>query len=505
MKNDVAPALTRAGKKEWLGLAVLTLPTLLVSIDSTVTYLALPSMSTSLKPTSSELLWITDMFTFMEAGFLIIMGAAGDRIGRKRLLTIGMISFTCASLMAAFAQSATLLIAARALLGITGAIILPCTLSLIRIMFLDDRQRTVAFGIYTTCYSGGTMLGPLFGGILLSYFWWGSVFLISVPLMVLFLGASVMLPEYRDPSAKQFHLLSAVLLLAGMLPVIYSIKKVAETGSWGWEASLLVVTGVALCVLFLRVQKRVHNPLVDLTLFKIPAVAVTLSTLFLSLFCWAGLYLFMSQYLQLVLELTPLKAGIFTLLPVVLTMSGCMLAPQTLKWFRRSVIIIAGNLIMLAGIVMLSQLHIFPGLIYIMAAATFLNLGCGLVVTLGIDTIVSVAPEEQAGAVSGISESSTTFGAAFGVAILGSIGTAIYHTKMSVYSEHIADLPVDAANTLGSALVSAKLLAPSKAAALVETARHSFIDSFRAATIVAAILVLLMTIIFSRVTKRKLI
>src|SRR5688572_3404718 len=260
---------SKATRREWLGLAALALPTLLVSMDSTVTYLALPSLSSALKPSGAELLWITDMFTFMEGGFLIIMGALGDRVGRKKLLLIGFVAFALASVMAAFSSSAEMLIAARAFLGITGAIILPCTLSLIRSMFQDDRERTVAFGIYTSCYAGGTMLGPLLGGILLSYFWWGSVFLISVPLMLIFLFASGLLRNYRDPDAKQFSLVSAFLLVAGTLSMVYGIKRMAETGAIEWLPVTATMLGIIVSAVFLYLQNIVRHPLIDLKLFKI--------------------------------------------------------------------------------------------------------------------------------------------------------------------------------------------------------------------------------------------
>jgi len=490
--------IPRAGRREWIGLAVLTLPTLLVSMDATVTYLAIPSLSASLKPTGSQLLWITDIFTFMEGGFLIIMGVLGDRIGRKRLLTIGFVLFSLASVMAAFAGSAIWLIAARAVLGITGAIILPCTLSLIRSMFRDDRERTIAFGIYTACYAGGTMLGPLLGGILLTHFWWGSVFLISVPLMCLFLFASGLLTEYRDVDARQFSLTSAVLLLTGMLSATGGIKHIAESGAFQWRALLSIAAGVVLFSVFVRIQKTIRNPLVNLHLFSIPAFGATLATLFLSLFCWSGLYLFIAQYLQLVRGLAPMQAGLLTLLPAAITMAGCMFAPQMLRWISRTVTIIIGNIIMLTGMLMLTQLETDTHLFLLIAACTCLSLGCGFIVTLGIDLIVSVAPPEQAGAVSGISESSTTFGSALGVALLGSIGTAIYHSHMAAAkTSGISVITEDARNTLGGALAASQQLPAEAGAALLVQARAAFLVSFHSAALIGSIAIVMMVLVFS--------
>lgn len=495
----IAPS-TRAGRREWIGLAVLIFPTLLVSMDSTVTYLALPAISAELKPTGSQLLWITDIYTFLEGGFLIIMGALGDRVGRKRLLMIGFILFAAASVMAAFAGSPPWLIAARALLGMTGAIILPCTLSLIRSLFHDDRQRTVAFGLYTAGYSGGTMLGPLIGGVLLTHFWWGSVFLISVPLMLLFLFASPLLPEYRDPDAKQFSLVNALLLLTGTLSVIFGVKRIAESGAMDWIALTTVLGGLGVSGVFVYSQTLVRNPLLNLSLFRIPAFSVTLSTLFLGLFCWAGLYLFLTQYMQLVLGYDPLEAGLLTLLPVAITVAGCILAPQTLRWVSRSVTILLGNVLMLGSIVLLAQLSTETNLVLLIAGFAGFNLGCGIVVTMGIDMVVSVAPHEQAGAASGISESSTTFGQAFGVALLGSVGTAVYRSKMSTFAD--TALSEEARGTLGGAVEASKQLPVEAGLALANNARQAFVDSFHMASLLAAMAILVMIGVFLAVMKR---
>jgi MFS transporter, DHA2 family, multidrug resistance protein len=501
--NALASSLTSgAGRREWIGLAVLALPTLLVSMDATVTYLALPALSQALNPTGSELLWITDIFTFMEGGFLIIMGALGDRVGRKRLLMIGFVLFSIASVMAAFAFNPWLLILSRALLGITGAIILPCTLSLIRSMFHDERQRTVAFGIYTACYAGGTMLGPLLGGILLTYFWWGSVFLISVPLMLVFLLTAWMLPEYRDPQAKQFNLLSALLLMTSMLTAIFGIKRIAESGVVDLVSVVTIFSGIVLGFLFLYSQKKIHNPLINLDLFKIRIFSITLATLFIAMFCWSGLYLFISQYLQLVLGFEPLKAGLLTLLPAAVTMVGCMSAPYLQRWFRKTVIIVLGNLAMLAGMILVTQLTIAPALPLLILTCTCLSLGCGFVVTLGIDMVVSSAPQEQAGAASGISESSTTFGSAIGVALLGSIGNAMYHRNM-ITNNSSSSIPDEAISTLGGAFSTAERLAPETGSMLMENARSAFMVSLNAAAIVAAVLLIIMVLAFSFVQNKR--
>jgi DHA2 family multidrug resistance protein-like MFS transporter len=235
-------------------------------------------------------------------------------------------------------------------------------------------------------------------------------------------------------------------------------------------------------------------------LFKSPAFSATLAVLFFGLFCWSGVYLFVTQYLQLVLSFSPMKAGLITLLPAALTMVGCMLAPQTLRWLKRSVIIVIGNMIMLTGMLIFMQLDATPQIMLLIIACSCLGLGCGLVVTLGIDLIVSVAPPEQAGAVSGISETSTTLGTAFGVALLGSVGTAVYNSMMS---GKIALASKEALSTLGGAFAESQRLPVEAGTELLNQARSAFISAFHLATGISAGLILIIVIIFSIALKRK--
>ena len=231
----------RAGRREWIGLAVIALPCLLYSMDLTVLYLAVPSLTAELEPSSTELLWITDIYGFFLAGFLITMGTLGDRVGRRRLLLIGAAAFGVASVLAAFSTSVEMLIVSRALLGVAAATLAPSTLSLIRNMFLDPGQRTFAIGVWATSFSVGAALGPLLGGVLLEFFWWGSVFLLAVPVMCLLLVIGPrLLPEYRDPGAGRLDLVSAGLSVVAVLAVVYGLKGLAEDGFGGRHCSRLV-------------------------------------------------------------------------------------------------------------------------------------------------------------------------------------------------------------------------------------------------------------------------
>jgi DHA2 family multidrug resistance protein-like MFS transporter len=252
--NSASPA--QAGRQEWIGLAVLMLPTLLIAMDLTVLHLAVPSLSAALQPSSTELLWIVDIYGFMIAGSLITMGTLGDRIGRRKLLLLGAAAFGVASTVAAFAPSAAMLIAARALLGVAGATLMPSTMSLIRNMFLDARQRTAAIGIWVSGFSVGSAVGPLVGGLLLEHFWWGSVFLLGVPVMIILLiSGPLLLPEHRDPNPGKFDLLSAVMSLTAVLLIIYGLKQVAEDGL-GWLPAAIIVIGVSIGTAFVQRQRH---------------------------------------------------------------------------------------------------------------------------------------------------------------------------------------------------------------------------------------------------------
>ncbi len=300
----------RAGRREWVGLAVLGLACLVYAMDLTVLHLAVPSLSEDLTPTSAQLLWIIDIYGFMVAGALITMGTLGDRIGRRRLLLIGAVAFGLASLLAAFSTSPEMLIVSRALLGLAGATIAPSTLSLIRNMFHHPDQRTFAIGVWITAYSLGGAVGPLFGGVLLEFFWWGSVFLMAVPVMALLLVLGpLLLPEYRDPNAGRLDLLSAALSLVAVLAVVYGLKQIAPDGL-GPTPMLSILAGVAIGAAFVLRQTKLADPLIDLRLFRIRAFSASLAVYSLGILVLFGAFLFIFQYLQLVADLSPFRAAL---------------------------------------------------------------------------------------------------------------------------------------------------------------------------------------------------
>ena len=486
------PPPARATAREWTGLAVIALPCMLYSMDLTVLNLAIPSISEDLKPTASQLLWIVDIYGFFVAGLLVTMGTLGDRIGRRRLLLIGAAAFGIASVLAAFSTSANMLIATRALLGVAGATLAPSTLSLIRNMFLDPGQRTVAIGVWISSYSAGAVIGPVLGGVLLQFFPWGSVFLIGVPVMVLLLVLGpLLLPEYRDPEAGRLDVASVALSLGAVLAVIYGIKQIAEHGP-DVVPALSIMVGAALGWMFARRQKRLANPMIDLQLFRLPAFTVSLAAYMLACFVMFGLFLYNAQYLQLVLGLSPLHAGLWSVPSAAAFIVGSMVVSALVQRMRPAYVMGGGLAVAAMGFAMLIVLPAQGGLAWMVASAVISSLGLAPVFTLATDVVVGSAPPERAGVASAISETSSEFGGALGIAILGSIGAAIYRSTMAdaVPAGLAGAAEVEAArSTLGGAVALASQLTGSAGAELLDAGRAALLHGLRlTAGICAAVL-----------------
>ncbi len=478
----------RATRRDWIGLAVIALPCMLYSMDLTVLNLAVPALSADLRPSSSQLLWIVDIYGFLLAGLLITMGTLGDRIGRRRLLLIGAAAFGVASVLAAFSTSAEMLIATRAILGIAGATLAPSTLSLIRNMFLDPRQRTFAIGVWVTSYSVGAAIGPPLGGILLQHFWWGSVFLMGVPIMVLLLVLGpVLLPEFRDPEARRLDLVSAALSLMAVLLVIYGLKQIAEDGL-GWLLTLSIVAGLIVGFAFLRRQGKLTDPLIDLRLFRVPAFSASLTAYMLATFVAFGSFFFIAQYLQLVLGMEPLEAGLWTTPFAGAFIIGSMATPVIVRRVRPAHVMAAGLGLAAVGFGLLTQVGGTTGPAIIVTGFVLFSLGLAPVFTLATDLIVGTAPPERAGAASAISETSSEFGGALGIAILGSIGTAVYRSAMAPASlDGMTPEATEAArSTLGGAAAAARWLPAPRNAELLDTARSAFAQSLELSAAVCA-------------------
>ncbi len=478
-----------AGRKEWIGLAVLALPCLLYSMDLTVLHLAVPQLSADLKPSSAQLLWIIDIYGFLVAGSLITMGTLGDRIGRRRLLLIGAAAFGVASVLAAFSKSAEMLIASRAVLGVAGATLAPSTLSLIRNMFLDPRQRTTAIAVWITSYSVGAAIGPLLGGVVLEYFWWGSVFLIGVPVMLLLLAVGpVLLPEFRDPHAGRPDLSSAGLSLVAVLAVIFGLKEIAQNGL-ALVPALSILGGLAVGIVFVRRQLKLADPLIDLRLFRIPAFSASLATYGLGILLLFGSFLFLPQYLQLVLGLSPLQAGLWSLPWAGAFVVGSMLTPLIVRRVRPAFVMTGGLALAALGFALFTQIDAASGLAVIVTGSVAFSLGFAPVFTLTNDLIVGAAPPERAGAASAISETGAEFGGALGIAVFGSIGIAVYRGAMAgtVPAGVPLEMAAAARDTLGAAVAIAGQLSAQLGPALVAAAREAFIQAMQLTAAISAV------------------
>jgi DHA2 family multidrug resistance protein-like MFS transporter len=467
--------------RHWIALAVLALPCAVYAMDLTVLNLAVPALSADLAPSGVQLLWIVDVYGFFVAGLLVTMGALGDRVGRRRVLLIGAGLFAVASVAAATAPSAGWLIAARALLGVAGATLGPSTLALIRTMFDDPGRRSVAIGIWITSFSAGAAVGPLVGGVLLERFWWGSVFLPAVPVMVLVLVLGpVLLPEYRAPGSARIDLPSASMALTAVLAVIYGLKEVAQSGTSAL-AVLAVAAGALLAILFGRRQRRLRDPLIDLRLFRVPAFSVALGAYTLGFFVNFGSLLFVSQYLQLVLGQAPFTAGLWTVPGALAIVVGSLLTPSLLRALRPSALLRGGLLVGAAGYAVLLLVGGGGGLAAVVVGTVVGSLGLSVVFTVATDVIVAAAPPERAGAASAISETGSELGGAVGIAVMGALATAVYRYELA----DLAGVPPatlwTARGTLGAAAAVAGELDEPLGAALLSAARAAFVTSFQLA------------------------
>ena len=448
------------GLRSWAALAVLTLAVTLLAIDSTVLALAIPSLSADLSPTASQLLWIGDIYSFTLAGLLVTMGNVADRIGRRRLLLIGTLGFGVASIMAAFAPSAGALIAARALLGVGGATIMPSTLSLIRNIFPDARHRTTAIAIWSAGSSGGTALGPLVGGVLLEHFWWGSVFLINVPVMAAVIVTGLwLLPESKNEQGAPVDLASAVLSVLAIVPITYAVKSFAHDGLTVVAVAALV-GGLAAGWLFVRRQRTLETPLIDVELFSRPAFTWAIAATVLAIFALAGLLYFFSQYLQLVRGYSTLRAG---LTEVPASLASIVVVAVVAAVVRR-----LGNGRALGS-----------GLLIIGA-------GIGLAFTVSTGAVLGAVPADRAGAASAISETGLELGVALGIAVLGTIQDVGYRLLLgqapSGLPRRVADAAEQSLATLAGVIDPGD---PGQAELMVQ-AREAFTRAMQTTAVIAA-------------------
>ncbi|GAA0260744.1 MFS transporter [Cryptosporangium japonicum] len=418
-------AVRGAGRREWVGLGVLALPTLLLALDFSVLYLVLPRLSADLHPTAVQVLWISDVYGLLIAGFLIPMGTLGDRLGRRRLLLAGAVLFAGASILAAYSTGPLMLIAARALMGVAAATLMPSTLALISNLFAEPAQRARAISVWVACFMGGAALGPILGGALLTTFWWGSVFLLGVPVMVLLLvTAPFVLPEQRsEETAGRIDAASVLLSLGAVLTTVYGIKELAGAGR-SLPAVTALVVGAAAGSAFVHRQRRLAEPLLDLRLFRRRPFSAGVAAMTLNSAIMGGTALLINLHLQAEVGRSPAEAALLLAPGALAIVVSSLAAPLLVRRLAPTHVIAGGMAVAAVGYLVLARADAAAG--PLVAANVLIGLGAGPITALVTDLIVGSVPAAAAGSAAAISETGGDLGIALGVATLGSLGTTTY-------------------------------------------------------------------------------
>ena len=473
--------------RRWLVLFVLASSLLIIAMDATLLNVALPTLAADLAPGSTELLWIVDAYGLVLAGLLVAMAGLGDRIGRRRLLGAGLVVFAGAALLAALATSPSQLIAARALLGVGGAMVMPSTLSVLRSVFLDDRERAVAIGVWTAVAAGGFAVGPIVGGLLLEVADWPWLFAVQIPVvLVAFVAVRLFVPESRNPHPGPWDGPGVALSVAGMLTLVWGVKELGKDGLTDPAGLAAIAGGLALLAGFVVRQARSDTPLVDVRLFRHRRFATASAAVLFTFFALGALLLLLTQYFQLVQGHSPLESGL-RLLP--LAIAAAVGAPLTDVLVRRTGMRVAvgGAFAVVAGALgALATLEAETSYPFVAAAFVAIGLGAGVAATAGSAAIMGAAPPERAGGAAAVQETAFELGGALGVAVLGSVMAALYRDAIGA----LPGLPDTAATIArdgltGAAQVAGGLGEPA-GTALMATASTAFVDGLGTTVLIGA-------------------
>lgn len=447
----------KATWREWTGLAILTLVVFMLSTDMTVLYLAMPSITADLVPSASQMLWIIHIGELLAVGFALTMGRLGDKIGRRRILMFGVTIYGLASLLAAFSTESWMLIILRALLGVATASMMPSTMSLLRNMFPDPKQFSVAIAVNLSAFSAGMALGPPMGGLLLDYFWWGAVFLINVPVAVALLVTSPLLPEYRNKVSERLDFVSVLLSSVALVAMVFGLQEMIN-GGFNMFYGGSVVIGIVMGILFVKRQKNEKDPLLDLSMFRISAFNYSLLIVAIILLVTGGSDMLFAQHLQAVIGLSATEAGLLLIIPAILSMVGTLVAPVLSRWMRPAYAMILGLLVAAVGALLIILTVHEAGALTLIVGVSLLAFGGGPTMTLASEQIISSVPQERAGSASAMSDVSTGLGNALSIALIGSLGMIIYRGVLtrSMPGEAPSEITDTAMESVGAAVAAAE-------------------------------------------------
>ncbi|MBP2327558.1 EmrB/QacA subfamily drug resistance transporter [Kibdelosporangium banguiense] len=471
-------------RRRWQILTVLCLSLVLIGLDNLILNLALPKIQTGLGSTSTELQWIIDSYTLAFGGLLLLCGTLADRFGRKRLLLVGLLLFMGFSVGAAFADDSTTLIVMRAAMGVGAAMIMPATLSIIKNVFPPEEQAK-AIGIWAATAALGVPLGPVVSGLLLEHFWWGSVFLINVPVVIVALVAGLwLIPESRNEKHPGLDLLGVLLSVLGLVALVYGLVEASRNG---WSDPVIIGSlggGTLLLVSFVLWERRAPHPMLQPELFRdarFSGAAAAITALSFGMF---GVLFVLTQYLQFVLSYEPLAAGL-RLLPIATVIAAAPLSPKLverigLRWVvAAGLVLITGSLALTAGAGIESETRVLTSL-------ALFGLGLGLGMPAAADAMLAAAPSGQAGAGSAVTDAAMQVGGALGIAVVGSVLTTSYRDALP----RLDGLPGPAAEAVGDSIGAATAVAPSiggdQGRALIESAREAFVEGFGDALLLGA-------------------
>lgn len=488
-------------KQRWIILSIVSIALLLIFLDVTVLYVALPKLTNALEANASEKLWILNIYSLVVAALLPGAGTLSDRFGHKKLFIYGLVIFGIASFIAAYSVSAEMLIAARVLLAIGATAMMPATLSLIRVHFKDEDERSLAFGVWASIASGGAVLGPVVGGVLLEHFWWGSVFLINVPIVIIALFFTIFcIPADEEPSDKKpWDLIGSVQIMIGLLGVTYAIKVLSKREMLLAEFFIALLIGVIFIGIFIHRQKRREHPLIDFSLFTNPVFSAGVVTALVCTMVLIGFELVLSQRLQLVLGLSPLQAGLF-ILPISLAalIAGPITGIIMARLGPQKLII---PTLMIAALGICSYIFIYEKTPTVqLISLCLVGFGLSAATTAASSSVMNNAPVERAGMTASIEEVAYELGGTLGVAIMGSVMNAVY-TKHFILPNELG-LDQSVRDGIDEVFRVVPDLATDKAESLLQLAFSAFNSSFLAVLQVSSALLIGLIIVVFLIKKK---